>query len=225
MLRILWVGILDIFGVAVGETEVGRNPASCHHLRNRMVGDRYSTTSIPSIRVMCAPTAGAGPYLPVFDIWLKPYIVLKIVPVVRPIAPSRCHWQGLIPVLRIHHQSCAYLLQIAQAGGFASLLSRPAENREENRGENGDDCYDHEELDECEASLPHSFSPPFFLYLLSIINHFNIMSKKFQKFFRAWGGEWRRREEHPSPRESPPIDAPEISHRAKAPQDDRARCK
>jgi len=57
--------------------------------------------------------------------------------------------------MRIHHQRIAYLLQVALASGFSRLLSRPAENREENRSENGDDCYDHEELNECEASLPH----------------------------------------------------------------------
>ncbi len=68
---------------------------------------------------------------------------------------------GFIVVLGVHQDRRAELLGIGQTRRFARSFSRLGENREQNRCEDGDNGYHHQQLDERESMSPvHFVYPP-----------------------------------------------------------------
>ena len=60
---------------------------------------------------------------------------------------------GLLPVLRVHLERRAELLQVGEAIGPPRRFARTGEYGEEDRRENSNDRDDHEQLDEGETGL------------------------------------------------------------------------
>jgi hypothetical protein len=71
------------------------------------------------------------------------------------------------------------LLCIGQTCRFASLLTSPTENWEENRRQNGYDSYDDEKLNERKSSSFHFFTSSPFGFNNIILNHFYKTRKGF----------------------------------------------
>src|SRR5205823_363809 len=61
--------------------------------------------------------------------------------------------ERLVVVLRVHREAVSQLLQVAQANRLPGLRTRLGENREQDRRQDGDDGYNHEQLDQRETPL------------------------------------------------------------------------
>src|SRR5579871_250672 len=56
--------------------------------------------------------------------------------------------QGLVVVLRVHHNRCIYLLHVGETGDATGVLARLCENGKEDRCQNRDNCDHNEQFDE-----------------------------------------------------------------------------
>src|SRR5207249_3989189 len=111
---------------------------------------------------------GTLPDAPVLDIRIQELVVEDVVLVPRDEAWSRpggivlaVREELLVPILPIHQHRLTDLLHVAQTHRLPRLLARLRENGKEDRGEDGDNGYHDEQLNEREPSLPLHLLPPF----------------------------------------------------------------
>src|SRR5262249_31134086 len=103
-------------------------------------------------RVALAVTAArTAEDVPALDIRLKLHVPVPVIAVRLRLEIER---ERLVIILRIHHHGRAHLLDIGEALRLPRLLPRLGEDGEEDRGQDSDDRYHNEQLDQCKASRP-----------------------------------------------------------------------